>query len=375
MSNLTHREYFHKIMAGEPTEWIPNYELALWGQTIERWLNEGMPAGQVYLGDWFEGEPFFKLDRRGFARLNIAMIPPYEYEILEEDERYIIARHSNGIVTKALKEGTVRGMRLSMDTYVDFPVKDRATWKEVKRRYDPLAPVRYPFWWDEQVRIWKERDYPVCLLGNAGFGLYSQLRSWVGTENLSYLFYDDPALIGEMVEYNTEFLLALIGPALEQVQFDYFNFFEDCAGKGGPLYGPKLFDRFFKKPYQRIIERLNRAGIRSIWLDSDGDPEVLIPLWMGVGVNCFWPLEQAAGMDPLRLRQKFGKSLVLCGGLDKMEIAKGKKAIEKELYAKIPALIEQGGYIPHIDHTVSPEISYPDFLYYLELKMKLMGRA
>jgi len=353
---------------------MPNYELALWGQTIERWLSEGMPPDQVYLGDWFEGEPFFQLDRRAFAKLNIDMLPPYAYEVLAEDERYITARHSNGIVTKALKEGTVRGTRMTMDTYIDFPVKDRATWEQLKRLYDPHSPTRYPFWWDEQVKTWQDRDYPVCLLGNGTFGLYSRLRSWVGTENLCYLFYDDPVLVEEMIEFNTDFFLELVEPALRQVQFDYFNFFEDCAGKGGPLYSPQIFGRFFQKSYRRIIDRLNRAGIHSIWLDSDGDPEVLLPLWMDVGVNVFWPLEQASGMDPLRLRQKYGKNLALCGGLDKIELAKGKSAIKRELYTKIPPLLEQGGYIPHIDHAVSPELSYTDFLYYLELKLKLMGR-
>ncbi len=371
---MTHREAFLKIMSGEPSDWVPNYELALWGQTIERWLNEGMPVDKVYLGDWFEGEPFFQLDRRGFAKLNIEMIPPYEYEVLDEDERYVIARHSNGIVTKALKEGTVRGTRMTMDTYIDFPAKDRASWEQMKLLFDPSSPIRYPFWWDEQVNNWKERDYPVCLLGNGSFGLYSRLRAWVGTENLCYLFYDDPALVDEMIETNTEFFLNLVEPALQQVQFDYFNFFEDCAGKGGPLYSPQIFRRFFQKPYRRIIDRLNRAGIKSIWLDSDGDPEVLVPLWMDVGVNVFWPLEQASGMDPLRLRKKFGKQLILCGGLDKIEISKGKKAIDQELYSKIPPLLDQGGYIPHVDHAVSPEISYSDFLYYLELKLKLIGR-
>ncbi len=375
MTAMTHQECFQKVMAGEVTDWVPNYELGCWGQTIERWLREGMPPDQVYLGDMFEGELLFKLDRRNFARLDIGMIPAYEYEVLEESDRYLVARHTNGIITKALKEGTVRGMRMSMDTYLDFPVKDRATWNEVKRRYDPYAPVRYPFWWDELVRLWKERDYPVCLLGNATFGLYSQLRSWVGTENLSYMFYDDPALVEEMIEFNTEFFLALVQQGLKDVQFDYFNFFEDCAGKGGPLYGPKFFHKFFKKPYRRIVDCLRSAGIQSFWLDSDGDPEVLVPLWMDVGITCFWPLEQAAGMDPVRLRRKFGKQLILCGGVDKREIAKGKKAIGKELYAKIPPLMEQGGYIPHIDHAIPPDISYQDFLYYMELKLKLIGRG
>ncbi|MBI3991137.1 MAG: hypothetical protein HY350_03200, partial [Candidatus Omnitrophica bacterium] len=125
--------------------------------------------------------------------------------------------------------------------------------------------------------------------------------------------------------------------------------------------------------YKRIIRRLKKAGISAIWVDCDGDPEAIIPCWMDAGINCFWPLEQASGMDPVRLRKKFGKELILCGGIDKMEIAKGKDAIKKELYKKIPPLLEDGGYIPHIDHAISPEISYEDFLYYLELKKKLTG--
>ncbi len=372
---MTHRECFHKVMAFEPADWVPNYELGLWGHTVERWLNEGMPQDKVYLGDMFDGEPLFKLDHRAFARLEMRMIPAFDYELIEETDRYLTARHEDGIVTQALKDGTVRGTRMSMDRHISHPVTDRASWNDMKRRYDPLAPVRYPMWWDEMARLWKTRDYPLCLLGNGTFGLYSQLRSWVGTEGISYMFYDNPALVEEMLEFNTEFLLALIERALGDVQFDYFNFFEDCAGKGGPLFGPDIFRKFFMKHYERIIARLNKAGIRSIWLDSDGDVEALIPLWMEAGVNCLWPLEQASGMDPVRLRKKFGKSLAFWGGIDKREIAKGRKAIEKELYAKIPPLLETGGYIPSIDHTVPPDVSYADFLYYMELKLKLIGKS
>ena len=376
MPSMTHRECFHKVMAGEVTDWVPNYELGCWGQTVENWIAEGLPQEQSYFSrvDMFEGEPLFKLDRRGFARLDVGMFPGFEYEKFEEDERTITARHANGIVTKALKVGTVRGTRMSMDSYLSHPVTDRASWDDMKRRYDPNVLFRYPFWWDETARMWKDRDYPVCLLGNGSFGLYSQLRSWVGTEEISYMFYDSPALVEEMVEFSTDFLLAVVERALGDVQFDYFNFFEDCAGKGGPLYSPEIFHRFFMKPYKRIVERLRAAGIKSIWVDSDGDPEVIVPLWMEAGINCFWPLEQASGMDPLRLRKKFGKDLCLLGGIDKMEVAKGPQAIEKELYAKIPPMLEQGGFIPHIDHAISPEISYSDFRYYLDLKLKLTGR-
>ncbi|MCM8770145.1 MAG: hypothetical protein NC911_10880 [Candidatus Omnitrophica bacterium] len=362
-------------MAGNSSPWVPNYELGLWGQTKNRWIAEGLPVDQVYLGDMFEGEPFFRLDRRAFIRIDCGPIPRFEYQVIEENDRYLIARHEDGVVTKALKEGTVAGTRPCMDNYLEFPVKDRKTWKEVKKRFNPLTPIRYPLWLDKLVKMWQERDYPLCLLGNGSFGLYSQLRRWLGTEALSYLFYDDPALIEEMVEFTAEFLLNLVEKVIIQVQPDYFNFFEDCAGKGGPLFGPEIFRRFFSRPYRRIIDRLTNAGITSFWVDSDGNIDVLIPLWLEVGINCFWPLEQASGMDPRRLRQKFGKAMVLCGGLDKRALSKDKKAIEEELYAKIPPLVEQGGYIPHIDHIIPPDVPYSNFQYYLELKWKLLGRG
>jgi hypothetical protein len=369
---MTQRERFRKVMAFEPVDRVPNYELGCWGQTIERWLAEGMPRDAVYL-NWWEGEPYFGLDRRGFAALNVGMVPPFDYEVIEETERYLVARHGNGVVTRALKEGTVRGTRMCMDQYLEFPVTDRDTFAQVKRRYDPASPIRYPQLWDEWVRIWRTRDYPLCLLHNGTFGLYSQLRSWVGTENISYLFYDDPALVEEMIEFNTEFLLALVERALGEVEFDFFNFFEDLAGKGGPLISPAIFRRFFVPHYRGIIERLRAAGISYFWLDTDGNAEALIPLLLEAGITCLWPLEQAAGMDPRRLRREYGRDLALAGGIDKIEIAKGREAIDRELRAKIPPLIESGGYLPFLDHTFSPEISYDDFRYYLEVKDRLLG--
>jgi len=178
-----------------------------------------------------------------------------------------------------------------------------------------------------------------------------------------------------MLEFAADFVLALIEPALGQVELDYFNFFEDCAGKGTCLYGPQVYRRFFKKHYDRIIQRLNRAGIESIWLDCDGTPTPLIPCWMESGVNLLWPLEQAAGMDPRELRRRFGRSLRLAGGIDKRELVKDKVAIERELRSKIPALLDDGGYIPHIDHAIPPDISYDNFRYYMDLKRRLIGRT
>lgn len=363
------RGRFLDIMAFRPVDRIPNYELALWSQTYDRWLAEGLPRDTLYQ-NWFDGEPYFGLDRRAFTPIDIGMLPGFEPEVLEETERYVVRRHPDGIVTKALKEGTVRGMRASMDQYIGHPVTDRESFRALKRRYDPSAPVRYPQWWDAMVQAWRGRDYPLCLLTNGSAGLYSQLRSWCGTEEISYLFYDEPALVEEMVEFNVEFILSVTARARGDIGCDYFNFFEDFAGKGGPLVSPDLFRRFLLPGYRRIIAELGKSGITSFWLDSDGDPRALIPLMMEAGITCLWPLEIAAEIDPMRIRREY-RSLALAGGIDKRELSKGRAEIDREIERRRP-LMESGGYIPHIDHSVPPDIPLDNFRYYLERKRRLL---
>ena len=359
-------------MAFEETDRVPNYELGLWPQTVDRYYDEGLPRDVLHL-NWFDGEPYFKVDRRAFAPINVTMVPPYDEEVLEESARYVVTRHANGIVRKGLKEGTVRGARASMDQFISFPVTDRASFREVKKRFDPDAPIRYPYWWDEMVRCWQGRDYPLCLFTNGSTGLYWQLRYWVGTEGISYLFYDDPALVEEMVEFNVDFIIKVTERARKDIRFDYFNFSEDFAGKSGPLLSPDLFRRFLLPGYKRIIETFRRDGIEYFWLDSDGDTRPLIPLMLEAGITCHWPLEQASYMEPVALRREFGQDLALCGGIDKRELSKGKKEIERELQSTIPPMLESGGFIPHVDHLCPPDISYENFQHYMELKLKLIS--
>ncbi len=372
---MTEGERFVNVMEFRSVDRVPRYEMGLWGQTLERWFNEGLPRDVLYM-EAYDGEPYFSNDRRGWIRINVKSVPSFDEEILEETDRYIVSRRSDGRITKAMKEGTVRGTRPSMDQYLEFPVKSRKDFEKIKKRYNPNSAIRYPLWWDEMVRAWTDRTYPLFLPENGKFGLYWTLREWVGTENLSTMFYDDSILVHEMLDFLGDFIIEVTGRALSTLQIDCFNFVEDFAYKTGPLISPKTFRKFFMPVYKRVIGHFRKHGIKYFWLDSDGNLEVLLPLLLECGITCSWPLEQAAGMDPVKLRKEYGKDIVLCGGIDKREIAKDKKSIEKELYNKLPFLLEQGGYIPTLDHTFPPDISYENFLYYTKLKDRIIeGRG
>ena len=368
---MNSRERFLACNRFQSVDHAPSMEIAMWGQTIERWHKEGMPR-DVDTQFFMNGNEYFGFDRCEYIPIKVGVVPGFERQVLEEDERTVTFRGTEGIVHKALKEGVEGGTRMSMDQYISFPVKDRADFLEIKKRYNPRSPIRYPRYWADVVRCYKGRDYPLALTGLGGFGLYSMLRTWMGTENACTIFYDDPALVEEMLDFMTEFFIELTGRALNDVDVDWYNYFEDFAFKTGPLVSPSIFKKFLLPRYQRINEHLRGHGVDIISLDSDGNIEVLLPLIIEAGINEILPMEQAADMDAVRIRKQYGKALAMLGSIDKREIAKGKHEIEQELLRQVPYLLETGGYIPTIDHSVPPDVSYENFLYYLDVKKKII---
>ena len=141
--------------------------------------------------------------------------------------------------------------------------------------------------------------------------------------------------------------------------------------KTGPLLSPTTYKTFIYPRLRRVVDFLKSHGARYVCVDTDGNPEALLPLLMDAGVDVVWPLERSAGQDPVRLRATFGRSLRLWGGVDKRILAQGPQAIDEHLSTLAP-LIEEGGYIPTVDHTVPPDVSWPNFLHYMETKGRLL---
>jgi uroporphyrinogen decarboxylase len=368
---ITHLDRFLSVMEYQPVDRVPNWELGVWPQTRERWESDGLDSTS-YHWDWFTGEATLGMDPREFIRFNCFLIPAFDEETLEETERYVTLRDSMGRTRKALKEGTVRGGRMSMDTYIDFPVHNMEEWQALKSRL-LMRQERYePYWWEFRVESWRKRTYPLIFGQNCGnLGFYWWARDLMGTEGVSYAIYDQPDLLHDIMEHHADFLIEAARPVLEKTSVEYVCLNEDLSMKGGPLISPRAYKTFIFPRLKRVIEFYKSHGVRYVAIDTDGNPEAVVPLFMDAGVDVLWPLERASDQDPVRLRQKFGRSLRLWGGVDKRELAKDKKAIDEHLRSMCP-LIEEGGFIPAVDHTVPPDIPLSNFLYYMERKQALL---
>lgn len=81
----------------------------------------------------------------------------------------------------------------------------------------------------------------------------------------------------------------------------------------------------------------------------------------------------AAYNDITECRREYGKQMAFIGGLDKRALAAGGEKMRAELMRAVPPLLEEGGFIPGVDHAVPPDISWPDFVEYARLLAELTG--
>jgi hypothetical protein len=381
------RERFLATMRFQPVDRRPLWEWHYLPATVDRWYNEGLPdtvkldapwdtePGQAAAGAARSLAAHLNLDRgqpycQGCTELlpvRTGMLPPYPVQILAEDERSQMLIDADGVKKLNLKD-----ISPAMPQFLDFPLHDRADFIEMTKRYDPAAPGRYPDDWPAYVEQATRRDYPLGLTFDGYFG---RLRNWMGLEGLCYILADDPSLVAEMCEFHTAFILQTIERALADIRVDYVNIWEDMAYKAGSLMSPIQVRRWMLPGYRRIVDRLRSRGIDIIFVDCDGNIDELIPIWLEAGINGVWPLEAASGMDPVALRKRYGRNLLLVGGIDKRELSRSRAEVRAEVDRIVPELYAEGGYIPTVDHSVPPDVPLNNYIYFRQLLADLAKRG
>lgn len=364
---------FYRTYAYLPVDRVPDIEFGYWPQTIRRWLKEGMPVeltnaeqNQMFLAKL---DQFFGFEAEGhWINTRGGMNPVFEEKIIERRANSVVMTDSSGTTAERF---THEMDDSSIPHYLKFPIETEADWPGMRERFrfdDPIREIPV-----EEIAAARQAAQDGRAIHVFFCGFYGQLRHWMGMENLSLAFYDQPNLIHAMVEHWAELCARQLERLPADLPVDVVGWWEDMAGRNGPLCSPEQFREFLQPGYRRVMTVARQHGCRLSWVDSDGNPYAIIRHWFEEGVNIMFPIEVAAGCDPYRWRKEFGKDLRLRGGIAKQPLVEGGAAIDREL-ERIRPLFEQGGYIPHLDHLVPPDISYQNYCVYLEKKRKLIGK-
>jgi len=343
---------------------VPDYEFGYWTETIDRWHTEDLPLDRRDIRDlelYFDLEGFDILEQ---LPVRMGLWPTLPGRIIEQTaDRLIVDDGMGGIYEQRSSHSTV-------PHYLRYPLRSPDDWEKLRPFFDPETPGRFPLNWDEVVEACKERDYP---LGISIGSLYGWLRNWMGTAAISIALYRNPEWVDEMMQTLTDLWLNVAEKALRDVKVDFATWWEDMCYNRGPLISVRHFEEFMVPKYKQVTDFLKEHGVRVNVLDCDGRINELVPGWLRGGINCMFPLE-AAHTDAYALRERFGKDVLLLGAVNKRQLMKGPDAIDAELKRLTP-LLEEGGYIPTVDHRVPPEVSLETYRYYLKRKREWIGRA
>lgn len=406
------RERFRSLAKKDLSVHSLKWEFGYWGKTIENWYEEGLPrknypslpgrldrgrtpTSHLYIDAWnsvrsgklpdgiavmgggaywpTQGFPLdsdvkehFGMDyTQRLVNVNLLFCPEFTPRIIREDREILEYVDIDGVTRLFLKASA------TIPTAIDYPVKDRASWEAIKQDHFNTRNVseRLPDNWKELVKEYRNRDFPLAL-GGYPHGFFGTLVHLMGYEETFINFYNDPALIHDMVSTFTEVWIATYEEVLSHTDIDHVHIWEDISAGTGSMVAPATIREFMIPYYKKFTSFLRGKGIDLIFVDTDGNCYDLIPLFLEGGMTGMYPMEASCGMDIVKVRKDF-PGLIMMGGIQKSELVFGKARID-ELLAPVEAVLKTGGYIPYCDHFIPPDVSFENFSYYRNMLNSLI---
>ena len=360
---MNQRDRYIKCLTFEKTDRIPNMEMGVWGETINRWHHEGLPwwtENMFQVGDYFHLDKSFNND---WLPINNGIHPGQPFHVVEDNPEWHIVENKIGLRYKQGKHYA------SIPQYLKFPVEDMADYERILPLLDPRDPGRYSDSFDETIAHMGARGE---LRGIHFVALFGFPREIMGLENYCMAIYENPGLVERMLDDRVYMARELYKRILAKRELDYVQIWEDMAYKSGPLVSPAFMEAHMVERYREICRIFREGGVRLIMMDCDGNIEKMMPIVAKSGLDGIYPCEIAAGSEPVMLRKNY-PGVSLLGGVDKRALAfEGREGAKNEL-RRLQPLIKEGGFIPMIDHFIPPDISYDTFCYYIALKTDLMA--
>lgn len=352
MVKLTSKERFTRMYDHKEADRVPITD-GPWATTIERWEREGMPKGMPF-------QDYFDIDR--VIRFSTDNSPRYPERVIEETEKYKIYTTKWGVTLKQWKHAA------STPEFIDFKITNPDIWKEAKAR---MTPTRDRIDWNylkANYKTWKEKGHWLQAIIWFGFDV---THSWmVGTENFLIAMLEEPEWCVNIFNHYLDMEIALWDMIFDEgYEFDCFFWYDDMGYKQNQFFSMKLYRELLKPVHKRAIEWMHSKGKKTL-LHSCGYVEPLIPELLEIGLDGLNPLEVKAGMDSIRIKEKYGKDLLLNGGINAV-LFDHPDRIEAEIRRLVPILKKDGGFVFSSDHSVPDSVSLENFRHITDLAKEL----
>ena len=324
--SMTGKQRFHAVMTDAPLDRPPYFEEGIRDEVLAAWRSQGHDP-----------------------QTRLAKLPPADPRIeLQPDvfPRPLFKDH-------------------------DWPTDARGL-NRLAKRLDHLDPERYGDDWAARLEACREPDATVMLRVHRGFFQAMGVFAWGRFDQLMKMMVWEPGFVRRSLDIVGDFSARLAERVLDQVQVDAAVFSEPIGGSYDALISPGMYRDLILPGYEPLMRVLKSRGVKHIILRTYANARVLVPEMLKFGYNCLWACEvNLADMDYLELKKEYGRDLKLIGGLDLDAMRGSKQNIRQELTAKLPPLLELGGYIPLADGRVREDMPLENYIYYRRLLAEL----
>lgn len=326
----------------------------------EEWEEQGATPEELD----FSAFPY-RCEARGYLPVNTGRNGGNPEIQIEETDEHKIWRDGLGRTMKLMKGVATLPLPL------DYPVKTMDDWLKIKPWYE-FSEQRLAGNWQAAALEHRKQDRVICVNMPGGF---DEPRQLLGEEALCIAYYEQPELVYDILRTIGNTAFKVLEQVSRAVSVDMLCVHEDMAGKSGPLVGPTQIEEFIAPYYRRIWDLLHDRGARLFDQDSDGDMNPVIDVFLKAGLNCMHPMEPAANMDIVAIREKYGTRLAFYGGIDKHVIRRSREEIVRELEYKIPPMVKTGGCVLALDHRIPNGTPLENYRFYVNKVWEIMERV
>ncbi len=198
-----------------------------------------------------------------------------------------------------------------------------------------------------------------------GFSLYERAWTLRGIDNFLLDMVERPEFADELLDRICEVNLGLVDQAC-RFSFDMACFGDDWGSQRGLIMGPKLWRRFIKPRFARMVQRAASYG-KTTFLHSDGDVSSIIPDLIEIGLTCLNPVQPDV-MDIYQLKKEYGRDIAFHGGVSVQHLLPDSTPDElrQELRRLIREVGSGGGFIIAPTHTLGRDIPLANLMVMVE---------
>lgn len=198
---------------------------------------------------------------------------------------------------------------------------------------------------------------------------FEHIARILGRERLLAMMAEEANKAANLFADSLEFTLHMCQLILDKgYHFDGAWLWGDLGYKKGLIFSTDYYNAFLFDLHKEFCDFFTKNNMPVVF-HSDGNIRELIPHLIEAGVRAIEPLESNVGMDVIELKRKYGKDIVLFGGIDETSFLDMKKA-EKEIKSKFKYFMKDGGYIYHADSPILEDTNFENYKSVMELVKK-----